>query len=86
MFVRIYQVNLFKSEYCINDELGFGHSACDVTATCPSSLRQVSSSYTIGPARAWLSNITMENHLMILNHDVERIITDKRQSVILSVP
>ena len=73
-------------EYCVNDELGFGHSACDVTATFPSSLSQVSSSFTIDSALAWLSNITMKYRLMILNHDIERVITDKRQSVIFSVP
>ena len=86
MFVRIFYVNLSKKEYCVNDKLGFGHSACDVTAAFPSSLSQVSSSYTIGSALAWLSNITMKYNLMILNHDIERTITDKRHSVIFSVP
>ena len=76
MFFRIYYVNLFKKEYCVNDKLGFGHSACDVTAAFPSSLSQVSSSYTIGSALSWLSNITM-NHLMILNHNIECTITEK---------
>ena len=86
MFVRICCVSLLKKEYCVNDKLGFWFSACDVTATFPCSLSQGSSSFTIGSALRWLSNIAIKYRLMILNHGIEHTFTDIRLSVIFSVP
>ena len=81
MFLESITSNSFEKEYCVHAKLGFRNSACDVTVSFPSSLSREEkgdSSVAFGSTLLSGSNITAKYVLILSNHDIECINTDKR--------